>query len=105
MSKNETGYAKVPTWLQDQAVALGIGPNGIAVYAALYTCANWTTGITTGASIGRIARLSGIGSRNTASATIEALRHARVLEVVEVRRNRAHVYRIASLNPSPVLRI
>ncbi|UJP09538.1 hypothetical protein L2X99_14075 [Microbacterium sp. KUDC0406] len=95
MTKNETGYAKVPTWLQDQAAALGIGPNGIAVYAALYTCADWRTGITTGASIARIARLSGIGSRNTASATIEALRRARVLEIKESRRNRAHVYRIA----------
>lgn len=95
MTKNETGYAKVPTWLQDQAVALGIGPNGIAVYAALYTCADWRTGITTAASIARIARLSGIGSRNTASATIETLRRARVLEIVESRRNRAHVYRIA----------
>lgn len=99
MTTRETGYAKVPTWLQEQSLALGIGPNGIALYAALYSCADWRTGITTGASTARLARLAGIRSRNTATATIDALRRARVLDIVEVRRNRPHVYRIALTGP------
>lgn len=99
MTKNETGYAKVPTWLQERALSLGIGPNGIAAYAALYTCADWNTGITNAASIGRIARLSGMGSRMTAAGALDCLVAARVVQIMERRANRAHVYRIALTSP------
>ncbi|GAA3200591.1 hypothetical protein [Microbacterium terregens] len=94
MNDDGERFAQVPHWLQDNAHALGIGPGGIAAYAVLYRRADWSTGLIETVGMETIARLSGSGSRMTATAAVKQLLHAGLLEIVTRRRTQPHIYRL-----------